>query len=532
MFQPAARRALQRGIHQIVEAVRPTLGPRARTVASASLLGDHKAPELLEDGGLVARRIIGIPDPDENMGAMLVRNLLWRVHEQVGDGTATAAVLFRAVFDRGLRYVAAGGNAMQLRRTLAEDGLRAVLSALGGMARPVHGKAQLARLAESICGDRELARMLGEIFDILGPYGHLEIEAGRSRQVEREYAEGIVWRTSLLSRHLTTDAASPIARLENPLVLVSDAEVDDPAALLPALELAIQSRASGLVLVAGKLSDNAVGLLVANRAKLKVIAVKSPGMGSEEQADALADLAVLTGGRAFLRAAGDSLARVQAGDLGRVRRAWAERTSFGVVGGGGDPRALRRHIADLRAAFQVADDAAERTRLQQRIGKLLGGSATLRVGGATETEVNVRKALAQRSADALRAAVGGGVVPGGGTALLACRPAVQRLLDRTDDPDARAAYRLLIEALAEPARAILANAGEEPGRRLGEAERTGPGFGFDVVSGQVVNMAEAGILDALAVQRAVAHAAISSAALALTVEALVHRRVLTRSFEP
>lgn len=532
VFQPAAYRGLQRGINQIVDAIRPTLGPRPRFVAMDRGLRD-KAPELLDSGGLIARRIVALPDRDADMGAMLLRSLLWRLHEQVGDGTATAAVLFQSIYNQGVRHLAAGGNAMRLRRHL-EGGMGVILAQLSGMVRPVEGQTQLARIAAALCYDTRLAKVLGEVFDTIGEYGQLEIREGQDRELEREYVEGNYWKGGVLSRQMIADRKTLKTNIENAAVLISDLTVENPEELQTVIELAAGTGAQALLIIAGQFSDTVLTALSARRDldKLNVVAVKTPGLTIDEQIGALEDLSVLTGGRPVLRIAGQSLGSISQADLGRARRAWADRFYFGIVGGGGNPRLLRQHIAQLRAAFKNAPAQSVRAILQQRIGKLIGGSATLWVGAATPTEISTRKELAERTAAALRGAVLEGVLPGGGVALIDCCAVLHKMLKQSSEPEEQAAYRILIRALEEPLRTIIGNAGDEPARIMAKIKLAGSGYGFDVVSGQVVKVAEAGILDVATVLKAAVHGAIASAALSLTIEVLIHHKQPTVVLTP
>jgi chaperonin GroEL len=523
VFQPTAYQSLQRGINQMVEAVRPTLGPLPRIIAIERMVRS-KTPELLDNGGVIARRITQLPDHDEDVGAMFVRHMLWRLHEKVGDGTATAAVLFQSVYNQGLRYIAAGGNAMQLRRYL-EAGLQVILDELTRMAIHLEGKESLAQIAETICHDPPLAKMLGEIFDIIGEYGQLEVRSGRSRELEREYVEGMYWKGGVHSRQMISDHTNLRTEMENVAVLISDIEIEDPRRLIPIVDMAVQAEIRSLLIIASKLSESATSLLLRasqDPTKFKAIAVKAPWTTISDRATALEDLAILTGGRVFAKIAGYTLGGVKLQDLGRARRAWADRSHFGIIGGKGDPRLLRKHITDLRTAFRQSEDPDVRKKLRERIGKLMGGSATLWVGGMAEGEIDARKELAQRTSDALRGAIVEGVLPGGGVSLLACRPALQRMLEQNTDPDERAAYRILIRALEEPIRTILTNAGYDASEVMAEIKQAGPGFGFDVRSGQVADVAQAGIFDVSSVQKAAVHSAVASAALALTIDVLVH----------
>jgi len=258
--------------------------------------------------------------------------------------------------------------------------------------------------------------------------------------------------------------------------------------------------------------------------KFQVVAVNTPGYGQTEQIAALEDLAILTGGKPFIKVAGDTFNRIRAEDFGRARRVWASQRNFGIIGGKGNPRVLRQHITTLRATYNSTEDIVLREKLLKRIGKLLGGSATLWVGGVTELEINERLEIAKRTAAAMRGAIIEGILPGGGVSLLACRPLLQDRLNQSKDTDERAAYRILLEAMTAPFRVIVTNAGFDDRDLLAEIRLAGkPGFGFDVASERVVDMMEAGIWDAAVVQKAAVYAAISSAALALTIDIMVHR---------
>ncbi|MGQ9500769.1 MAG: chaperonin GroEL [Anaerolineae bacterium] len=523
VFQPATYRGMQRGINQLVNAIRPTLGPRPRVVAIDHVDYHDKTPRLLDDGGTIARLIIELPDRDADVGAMFLRDVLWRLQQQVGDGTATAAVLFQAVFERGVHYITAGGNPRRLQ-TFLEQGLRTILEQLNAMVVHLSGREELAHIAETVCYDPPLASMLGEIFDIVGEFGRVEIRPGRSRELEREYVEGMYWERGAVSRGMLDGDGQLRTDLEESAILISDLEIKHPQQLYPPLALVIRHNIRSLLMVVGEISDSAIGFLLSNKhpEKLRVVAVKTPGWDKEQKAWALEDLAVLTGGRVFVQAAGDTFERVRRENLGFARRAWADRHNFGIIGGKGNARQLRQHIATIRAAFEHTDNPNTRNLLRERIGKLLGGSATLWVGGMTQHEINERVERAKRAATALRGALREGVLPGGGVALLNCRPALEARARTATDPDERAAYRILAEAVAAPIRAIITNAGFDASETLAELKQHGPGYGFDVVRERVLPMAEAGIYDPAIVTKSVAYTAITSAAQALTIDVMVH----------
>jgi len=524
VFQPATYQNIQRGINKIVKAIRPTLGPLPRIVAIDRVL-DDRMPELLDDGGTIAKRIIQLADPDEDVGAMLVRDFLCRLQDKVGDGTATGAVLLQSVYNESVRYLASGDNGIRLRFYL-EKGMRAILDHLTAMTVHLKGEEKLAQIAETLCHDPPLAKMLGEIFNIVGEYGQLEIRPSYGLYLEREYVEGMYWERGVVSRKMITDHKRFRTEMENTAILISDLETEDPGQLQPVIALALKAKIRSLMIIASKFSEGAIALMLSNSntEKFQVIAVNTPGWDAVEQAWALEDLAVLTGGHPFIKIAGDTLDEIKLEDFGYARRVWADRYNFGIVGGKGNPRALRRHITNLRASFEKTDEPVLYEKLRARIGKLMGGSATLWIGGATELEITNRQELSKRTASVMRGAMMSGVLPGGGVSLWACRPVLARTLKNSTDPDERAAYSILIKAVEEPIRTIIDNAGYDASEIMAKIKMAGTGYGFDVNSGRVVDMIEAGIWDAATVVQSAVYGAISTAALTLTVDVLVHRQ--------
>jgi chaperonin GroEL len=334
------------------------------------------------------------------------------------------------------------------------------------------------------------------------------------------------WNGAIFSRAMINDVALGRAQLEDASILISDLEAQEPQDLIPLLEAAVQAGIKSLLLVLGNISDRALALLLAkpNREKIQVVAVHAPTSHADTRLHALEDLAVLTGGRAYFAAAGDILRSVKVEHLGRARRAWANLENFGIVAGRGDPCQLRQHIAQLRLAFKNVEAVEDQKRLQERIGKLMGGSATLWVGAATVIEIERRKEIAERTAEAMRGALREGVLPGGGAALIACRALLERKLHQAQDQDERMAYDILLHACEAPMRTLLLNAGHDPNEILASVYRAGPGCGFDVFRRQIVDMSQAGILDAATVVKAAVFSATHGAALALTVDVMVHRK--------
>lgn len=521
VFQPASAAALRQGTAQIVGAIRPTLGPRPRLTAIADVMVRSRRPELLDDAGTIARRIIALASPAANTGAMLLRNALWQLREEVGDGAATAAVMFQTILDGGLRYSAAGGDVVALRAGLGR-GFHLIRAALAEMARPLEGQDAIARMAEAICYDPPLACILGEVFDIIGEYGQLEVRSGNGRGLEREYVEGTYWKSSWFSARMITDVTQQEASVSNAVILISNLEFKEADELIPILELAARHQGQPLVIVAQDMSDRALSMLLLNQqdGRRPILAVKAPaalGVAGEPMW-ALEDLACLTGGRVFRRETGETLSTICWGDLGRARRAWATAHHFGVVGGGGNPIQLRQHVTKLRQSLPDLKDHTLRRLTQERLGRLTGGAALVWVGGETVSDCTFRQDQAERTAQALRGALRDGVVPGGGTAFLDSRSC---LLARATSEAEHMAYRILGQALEAPARTILNNAGFEPSGYLSQVESAGPGHGVDVRSGRVVKMTDEGIVDGVSVLQATLRTAIVTAGLALSVDVLV-----------
>jgi chaperonin GroEL len=524
VFQPRTARGFQGGINKIVEAIRPSLGPLPRHVAIARVTTTRSA-EFLDSGGIIARRIISLPNRDEDAGAMYVRGVLWNLHERVGDGVATAAVVFQTVFNQGLKYIAAGGSPMTLRSYL-EQGADIIVNALNEMTQSIAGTEALIGVAQTVCHDKALAETLGNLISVVGGDGLLEIRAGRGRNIEHELIAGSYWPGAVVSKAMIYDTSRSRTVFENAAILITDLAIETPQDLVPVIRAAVDAQVSRLVVMCDKISEQAQAIPMQSRKsdQLQIIAVKTPGIRSDVQMTSMLDMAALTGGKILVRAAGDTLAGVTPQHFGHARRIWANEEYTGLLHPQGDPKEIRRQINTLRLAYKNAAKDEERQRLQERIGKLLGGAAAIDVGGLTETEMETRKELAKRTASTLRGAAREGILPGGGTALVACRPGLDKLLADRDSLDARAAHRILRAALEAPFRTLMSNSGYSEGKILGEVEQAGRGAGFDILSGRICEMIPNGIVDVAAVQKQAVISAIRGAALALTIDILVHRK--------
>ncbi len=551
VFQPDASLSLQRGINLIVDAIRPTLGPIPRTVAASQAL-DNKPPDLLDKGGLIARRISDLPDRDADMGAMLLRQMLWQLYEDCGDGTATAAVIFQSITNDGLTYLAAGGNAMRLREHLGAC-LDIVLDALNEMTKPISGREQLAQLAECVCHDPELAEKLGEIFDFIGEHGQLDVRRGHTRAIEHDYMKGMYWKRGAVSRAMLRGGKEPDRIvMNNCAILLSDLDIEDAKDLLPVITTLMRAGAKALLLVGDKFSETVINFILNNKEpdKFRIVAVKTPGSTDDQRRAHLSDMAVITGAIPLFKAAGDTLSTPlsppnalggsscasrrdssSATYFGQAKQVWVERTMFGLVSDRDDQDELTEHLADLLELVEDARDKDSETFLRERIGKILGGVAILRIGDALPSRMDSRIASAKETAKSLRRALRDGIVPGAGVALLACRAALEASPVGAGDSDARAAQRILLRALTAPIRTICQNAGFDSAK-VAELDGKPPEYGIDVRSGAIVDVLGAGIIDVASVTEAAVRSAVTSAALALTIDVLLHHAQPEETYTP
>ena len=529
-FQPEAALALQRGINTVAEAIRPTLGPVPRTVAVAGVDAD-KAPELLDNGGLIARRITDLPDRDQDMGAMLLRGMLWQLYDELGDGAAAAALIFQSVVNDGIRAIAAGLNPMRLRSALLAQ-LEVALDALRAQHMPIAGREQLAQLAECICHDKELSERLGEIFDFIGEFGQLDVRRGHRRELAHDYMRGMYWNRGAVSRAMLQGGKEADRVVMNDsAVLLSDLDIEALEEVAPLFAALMQAGAKSLLLVGGKFSEPVTNFILANKKpkEFRVVAVKTPGDTPQQQRAHLLDMAVITGATPLYKAAGDTLRGMKTARLGRVKQAWVERNMFGLVSDRQDNQALTEHLADLLELLEYAADKDSEAFLRARIGKILGGVAILRIGDGVPARMDARIALAKETAKSLRLALRDGVVPGGGAALWACRAALRKC--GAQDAESRAATAILLRALEAPLRAICQNAGYD-GAVVAQLDGAPAGTGIDARSGESCDMLQAGILDVASVIEAALHKAVSSAALALTIDVLLHHKTPPATYTP
>jgi chaperonin GroEL len=497
-----------------------TLGPVGRAVVVDSFVDGTHPPEILDDAATIARRVIELPDRYVNAGAMLMRHLAWHVREtHVGDGSATAAVLAREMIRGGVRMIAAGANPAVLRRGM-ERGVRAALDELTAMAQPLDSEPAVVGLARAVTGDPELSDLLAEIFDVVGVDGTIVVQNYLVPLMDREYVEGIQWDSGLASTEFVTDARRQETVMKNPVIAMADMNVTGAQQVLPVLEQAIQAGAESLVIIAEKFEGDAIGALWLNRNKLASAPIRAP-KPTLQRAGILKDLAILTGGTVIDEKAGRQLESIRSEDFGRARRVVATRHDFTIVGAKGRHREIRRRMAELKDELAEEAPSSRLDTLRRRLANLSGGVAILRIGAISDHDRKLKREKVEDAIRAVRVALQEGTVAGGGAAYLACVPALEALEAATDHTEEAMGVRVVAEALAAPMKQIATNAGYPGSTMAAKARAEGPGHGFDALSGEVVDMREADIVDPAKVQCVALDAAASMAAMVLTTDAVV-----------
>jgi chaperonin GroEL len=521
VFQPRVNKYLLRGVDLIANVVRPTLGPLPRYVAYENVMRT-RTPELLSDAGTLARRIIQVSDDPSDLGAMLLRQALWQVSEQVGDGTATTAVLTQAMLHHAHRMVAAGANAMRVRDGI-RLGIEAAVKVLRVQATPVSTQTELTQIARSHCHDADLARLLGEIYNVVGIGGHVDVQASNGRTLEREYVEGSYWRSTGWLSSAFADKAMRRAELQDAAVMLVDGRINDVAGLAQAIGGLVTAGHTSIGIICRGMSDVIISVLAHNHEKgtFKCLPIQALA-SSVDRKSMFDDLAVLMGGTVLAGGDDADLSLFSPDMAGSARRLWSDNSQFGFVGGKGSPKALRAHIATLRRRLATSKDKEEVDALRKRLGRLMGGTALIQVGAQTEAEQKLLQAITERSVRFMHSVAESGMVPGGGAAYLACQAAVEAL--QSVDQDVCAGISSVVRALEEPMRAIASNAGIAESTIVTRAKQCGPGYGLNARSGEIVDMRAAGILDSVDVlERALATAG-SVTSMVLTTDTVVRHR--------
>jgi chaperonin GroEL len=512
-FDETARRSLKKGIDRLADAVRVTIGPKGRNVVLDKKFG---APTITNDGVTIARDI-ELEDPFENMGAQLVKEVATKTDDVAGDGTTTAVVLAHAMVSEGLRNVTAGANPMQIKGGI-EKAVDAIVDEIKRVSRSVDNREQISAVAAISAADPEVGEIIAEVMDKVGKDGVITVEEGQSLGLEKEYTEGMQFDRGYISAYFVTNPDRMETVLENPLILITDKKISAVQDMLPALEKAVQ-QSKPVLIIAEDVDGEALATLVVNklRGTIQVLAVKAPGFGDRRK-EMLRDIATLTGGTVISEEIGRKLDSVTPEDFGRARRVVATKDDTTIVDGEGSPDAIKARMTQIKAQIEDTTSDYDREKLQERLAKLAGGVAVIKVGAATEVELKEKKHRIEDALSTTRAAVEEGIVAGGGTTLLQAIPVLDKL---KLGGDAQVGVDIVRKALEAPARQIADNAGQ-PGEVVVERVKTlKAGEGFDALAGEYGDMFAKGIVDAAKVTRSALQNAASIAAMVLTTETLV-----------
>ena len=517
LFNEEARRALGRGGDQLANAVKVTLGPKGRNVVLEKKFG---APTITNDGVTIARDI-ELPDPFENMGAQLVKEVATKTNDVAGDGTTTATVLAQAMIQEGMRNVAAGANPMILKKGI-ELAVKKLVAEIQSKAINVNGKQDIAQVASVSAADEEIGALIAEAMDRVGNDGVITVEESKTLQTELNVVEGMQFDRGYLSPYMVTDPDKMEAVVNEPLILITDRKISVIADLLPALEKVVKL-GKELVIIAEDVDGEALATLVVNRLRgtLKAVAVKAPGFGDRRKA-MLEDIAILTGGVVISEEVGLKLENVDLEHLGTARQVRITKDETIIVDGNGDKDVIARRVAQVRAQAEEATSEFDKEKLQERLAKLSGGVAVIEVGAATEVELKDKKLRIEDALNATRAAVEEGIVAGGGTTLIDIIPALDGI-EATGD--VLTGVNLVRRAVEEPLRQIAYNAGLEGSVVVERVKSTESGIGFNALTEEYVDMVKAGIVDPAKVTRSALQNAASIAALVLTTESIVADKV-------
>jgi chaperonin GroEL len=514
LFSEEARKSLKTGIDTLADAITVTLGPRGRPVALDKKFG---APTVINDGVSIAKEI-ELPDPFENMGVQLVKEAATKTNDQCGDGTSTSVILAQAIVSEGFKNIAAGADSMALKRGV-EKGVGVVVDELKKMSIPVKGKEQVAQVAALSAVDQEIGDLIADVMEKVGKDGVITVEEGKGLKFETEYVEGMKFDRGYISPYFITNAEQMRAELEDPYILITDKKISALNDVLPALEKIVQV-SKNIVVIAEDVEGEPLATLVVNklRGTLSPLAVKAPGFGDRRKA-MLQDIAVLTGGKVISEEVGRKLDSVTIEDLGRARRVVADKDNTTIVEGKGKTEDIQGRIKQIRSEIDISTSDYDKEKLQERLAKLAGGVAVIKVGAGTEVELKEKKHRVEDALSATRAAVEEGILPGGGIALLNSIPALDKLEVEADEATGVAILRRALEA---PIRCIATNSGREPSVVANKVKESAAGIGYDALKDELdVNMVERGIVDPLKVTRSALQNGASIANMILTTESLV-----------
>jgi chaperonin GroEL len=513
-YDAAARKSLEAGVDAVANAVKVTLGPKGRYVVLDKKFG---APTITNDGVTIAREI-EVEDVFENQGAQLVREVATATNDVAGDGTTTATVLAQAIVRQGLKNVAAGANPLGLKRGI-EQAVDQVVENIGKQAKEVSGKDQIARVATISAGDESIGDVIADAIEKVGKDGVVNVEEGQTFGMDLEFTEGMQFDKGYISPYMVTDQDRMEAVLEDPYILIANQKIGSVRDVLPVLEAVIQS-GKPILIIAEDVEGEALATLVVNklRGTFTGVAVKAPGFGDRRKR-MLEDIAILTGGEVITEEMGLKLENTQLSQLGRARRVVIAKDNTTIVDGNGDTAAIKGRINQIKNEVETTDSDFDREKLQERLAKLSGGVAVVKVGAATETEMKEKKHRVEDALQATRAALEEGIVPGGGVALLQAGESVKT--DAYGDDDERTGARIVLRALEEPLRQIAENSGLEGSVVINDVRKAKKGFGLNASTGEIVDLVAAGVIDPAMVTRSALQNAASIAKNILTTEAIV-----------
>ena len=511
-----ARRALEKGINALADTVKITLGPKGRNVVLDKKYG---APLITNDGVTIAKEI-ELEDPFENMGAQLIKEVATKTNDIAGDGTTTATLLAQAIVREGLRNLAAGANPMVLRRGI-EDATEAAVEGLKEISQPISGKQAIAQVASISGGDTKIGELIADAMEKVGKDGVITVEESKTMKTELSTVEGMQFDRGYASAYMVTDSDKMEAVLDDPLILITDKKISNIQEILPVLEQVVQ-QGKKLLIIAEDVEGEALATLVVNklRGTFTCVAVKAPGFGDRRK-EMLRDIAILTGGQVISEELGLELKEATVDMLGRAHQVKVDKENTTIIDGAGDKAEIEARVQQIKT--QIADTTSDydREKLQERLAKLAGGVAVIRVGAATEIEMKERKLRIEDALAATRAAVEEGIVPGGGVALLNCLSKVQAQVAKHTG-DARTGVQIVLRSMEEPLRQIAANAGIDGSVIIENIRRSRKvGYGYDAMKGEYTDMIERGIIDPTKVTRSALQNAASVASMVLTTESLV-----------
>ncbi len=516
LYGEDARRALERGVNQLADTVKITLGPKGRNVVLDKKYG---SPLITNDGVTIAKDI-ELDDPFENMGAQMVKEVATKTNDVAGDGTTTATLLAQAFIREGMKNVAAGANPMIMKRGI-DKGVKAAVESVKASSKKVSGTSDIARVAAVSSGDEFIGNLIAEAMEKVSADGVITVEESKTAETYSEVVEGMQFDRGYISPYMVTDTEKMEAVIDDAYIFITDRKISNIQDILPLLEQVVQAGRK-LIIIAEDVEGEALATILVNRLRgtFTCVCVKAPGFGDRRK-DMLRDIAILTGGEVISEELGLDLKDATMDQLGRARQVKVQKENTIIVDGMGDPNEIKARVAQIRANIETTTSDFDREKLQERLAKLSGGVAVIKVGAATEIEMKDKKLRIEDALNATRAAVEEGIVPGGGTVFVNAIPSVEKLIAETEG-DERTGVRIVAKALTEPVRQIAANAGLDGSVILEKIKTCGKiGWGFDAAKEQYGDMIEAGIVDPAKVTRTTIENAASIASMVLTTESLV-----------